>query len=116
MLQNGFEGCNSYKRPFPKTDRAEESMSRPYVCSLIESLLGDKEVFFDDEYPNSEGFKLLSKIISITMKEKPFYARRIRELRKNPCYWNIAKFLADAWPECSVNANNIVLTTDGETW
>lgn len=81
-------------------------MSRPYICSLIESLLGEKEAFFSDEYPNSEGYKLLSKIISITMKEKPFYARRIRDLRKNPCYGNIAKFLVDAWPECGLTSSS----------
>ncbi|MEL9908188.1 MAG: hypothetical protein QXP97_00195 [Desulfurococcus sp.] len=68
-----------------------------YVRSLILKLYDNRDYYFYGDELNSEGWKVFGEIIYHTLKQMPWYRRRIRDLRRKPTYENIFVFTKEAY-------------------
>ncbi|WP_448577993.1 hypothetical protein [Thermosphaera sp.] len=65
------------------------------LCRLISFLLEREFDFFSDDYLNSEGRKLLEKIIEIMLETNPEYGRRITTVRRKGSREEVVALLAE---------------------
>lgn len=70
-----------------------------YACALLEELLNNRDAYFYGDELNSEGWKLFERLASIILEHKPYYAKRIKKLRKRPEYRYIAELLVEAFSD-----------------
>jgi len=69
------------------------------LCSLYDRLLGG--LFFDKrDCVNSDGRRLLEKILGILARERRVSRRRLKRVRSNPCLDAIAKLASDTFYAC----------------
>lgn len=66
-----------------------------YLRSLFKKLIINREKYFDGDYVNSDGRKILEDIFKLIIEEKPGYRRRIYRVRRDPSIQNILKFGED---------------------
>lgn len=59
--------------------------------SLFKELIVNRWKYFDDEYVNSDGRKLLEDIFRIVVEVNPSLRRRIYRVRRDPSFSNIVK-------------------------
>jgi hypothetical protein len=77
-------------------DLGIEKGKADYACALLEEMLGNRDAYFHGDELNSEGWKLFERLASIILEYKPYYAKRVKKLRKRPEYSEIAELLAEA--------------------
>lgn len=62
------------------------------VRSLLIKLLQNKSVFFDKNYVlNSDGRRLLNKVLKLLLRERPELRGAVSKIRKNPTYENVLR-------------------------
>lgn len=62
-----------------------------YIYSLFNKLLGNRDLYFHRDGLNSDGKKILEKIIREILIKHPYLRRDIYIIRRNPSYENIVK-------------------------
>jgi len=75
-----------------RRDRGEE-----YVRRLILKLYENVDYYFSNDELNSEGWKVFNEIVYYTLKTRPWYRRRIRDLRAKPSVENIFLFTREVY-------------------
>lgn len=68
-----------------------------YVRSLVLKLYNGIDYYFHGDELNSEGWKVFNEIIYHVMRSKPWYRKRIRDLRRRPRAEDIFAFTSEAY-------------------
>lgn len=61
------------------------------INSLFNKLIANKEIYFHNEYLNSDGRKLFEKITRKIIDIYPHLRRNVYLIRRNPSYDNVVK-------------------------
>lgn len=72
------------------------------VRDLLIKLLRNRSAFFDKNYVlNSDGRRLLNKVLKLLLRERPELQGVAGKIRRNPTYENVLRLAEEVGLECS---------------